>query len=128
MKKKILLWLIARFNKKADKMDKIFIQDPVLYKLARRSTMNVKGFQDKDPEFLRRMIGEKAYDLRHELVDILWREGMIDSEIETNDNEIYINLKIGIYGNRKDENSDDGILGTEESTGDTNDRQGSRQG
>lgn len=96
--KKLIIWLVARYNKKAKPQDQIEVVKPVVFATSTTSKIDTTLYKnDKEKEFLQNIINEKKYDLREQLMNQLNKSSFIHETVEIKEQEIFIKLQIKAF-------------------------------
>ena len=99
---KLILWLIARYNKRGKSVSQIEVLTPVIFSAKQTSKIDTTLYEsDKDKEFLQNIINEKKYDLRQELITQLYKSSFIHEDVEIQEQKIIIKLQIKAFSYEK---------------------------
>ncbi len=92
--KKLILFLISRYNKNCKPEDYIEVNKPVIF--SANSKSHFKDF-DMKQQFCINMVKEKVYDLRHSLIEQIYKDGNMEETVSYENNQLEVELKLKVY-------------------------------
>lgn len=96
--KRLIIWLVSRYNKKAKPEDQIEVVTPDTFSAIITTRIIASQFKtDFEKQFLQNMINEKKYDLREQLINQLNKSSFIHEEVEIREKEIFIKLQVKAF-------------------------------
>ena len=96
--KKLIIWLVSRYNKKATPEDQIEVVTPDTFSAKITTRITASHFKTEfEKQFLQNMINEKKYDLREQLINQLNKSSFIKEEVEIKEKTISIKLQIKAF-------------------------------
>lgn len=95
--KKIILWAIKIYNRRASDGNKILTRDAIVLKTTKTSTLEVKALKEEHPEMYKNIVAEKLYDMRVAMAHRLKDEGLLAETIEEQDKQVKLTVSVKIY-------------------------------
>jgi len=96
MLKRLITWLVARYNKNESIEDQIEIVKPTIFQASQTASIS-KDLYKNVPAFFENIIKEKKYDLSVELMNQIIKHGFMKETIEYREKETFIKIEIKTF-------------------------------
>ena len=100
--RRLITWLVDVYNKRTSPEKRIEVREPEsfivssTFELQRNSELHGESDSGKE-KFIENMVKEKIYDLRHQLINQIYKEGIIKETITNSDTITKVELELKTY-------------------------------